>query len=82
MIMVDAINGMEHGPEISIQDVIDFVNTNKPGKYLNYFDIKIKSIEDAFKSICGFGIKEYYAKHLVKCCEPMAYTVEEIEIPF
>lgn len=81
-VMVEAINGMERGPEITIENVIDFMMAHKPGKYLNYFDAKIKAIEDAFKSISGFGIKEYYAKHLVKCCEPMAYTIEEIEVPF
>lgn len=81
-VMVEAINGMERGPEITIENVIDFMMAHKPGKYLNYFDAKIKAIEDAFKSLCGFGIKEYYAKHLVKCCEPMAYTIEEIEVPF
>jgi hypothetical protein len=81
-VMVEAINGVQRGPEITIENVIEFVNTNRPGKYLNYFDTKLKAIDEAFKSLCGFGIKEYYAKHLVKCCEPMAYSVDEIEVPF
>lgn len=81
-VMVEAVNSMERGPEIRIDDVIEFMIEHKPGKYLNQAGVRIKAIETAFKDLVGFGIKEYYAKHLVKCCEPMAYTVEEIEVPF
>lgn len=57
------------GFEITVDDIIEFIKSNKPGEYQNPMEkLKVK-IEDRFKELFGFGLKDYYAHHLVKSCE-------------
>jgi hypothetical protein len=65
--------------ELTIDDIIEFVRKYKPGKYLNPQQELLQRIEEQFKAVCGFNLKDYYADHLIKCCEFVQPQVTETE---
>lgn len=69
------------GFDISIDDVIEFVKQWKPGAYQNPFQLLRKRIEERFKEITGFGLKDYYAEHLIASCEYSCQN-KKIDVPF
>jgi hypothetical protein len=67
----------ESGLEIGIDDVLDFVKSYKPGEYKNPMKVLREKVEDKFKEVAGFQIKDYYAEHLIKSCEYDSTAVNE-----
>jgi hypothetical protein len=63
--------------ELTIDEIIDFVRKNKPGKYINPQEELVQRIEEQFKTIFGFNLKDYYAEYLINCCEFVLETVSE-----
>jgi hypothetical protein len=69
-VKVEEFNTNPHiGLTITIQDCIDFVMKYKPNTYKNPLKVNQEELEDRFKELCGFSIKDYYAEHLIKSCE-------------
>lgn len=69
------------GLSIEIDDIIEFVKTYKRGEYVSKASKKLKALEQKWKDLFGFGIKEYYVEHLVKVCEFVA-IIETTDVPF
>jgi hypothetical protein len=80
-VKVEALTA-ENGIEISIDDVLDFVKSYKPGGYINPRKQLLNEIESKFKEICGFSIKPYYSEHLIKSCEFLTLKIETQNVPF
>ena len=70
------------GYQITCEDVIEFIQEHKPGKYVNPMEVVLKEIESQFKEVCGFRIQKYYAEHLVKCCEYYPEPDDKEDLPF
>lgn len=66
------------GLQISLEDCIDFVKKFRPNTYKNPIEIKKSEIEERFKCITGFNLKEYYAEHLMKSCEFLSVKIEYV----
>ena len=56
------------GFEIEIQDIIDFVMTWRPSRYINPAQLLVRRIEARWFELVGFRIKDYYVEHLTKMC--------------
>ncbi|NBB22573.1 hypothetical protein GVN20_24680 [Runella sp. CRIBMP] len=56
------------GFEITVQDLIDFVMKWRPRTYKNPAELTVKRIEERFREVTTFGIKDYYVQHLMKMC--------------
>ena len=67
--------------DITFTDAIDFIQAHKPGGYVNPAQKLAKHIEERFKLLTTFRIKDYYVEHLVKMCGAMA-TEEVADLPF
>jgi hypothetical protein len=67
--------------EITTEDAIDFIRAHKPGGYVNPAQKLIKHIEERFKLVTTFRIKDYYVEHLVKMCQATK-TEEVADLPF
>lgn len=59
----------DSGIEITTEDAIDFVKKYKPNAYKNPMQVLLVRIEERFKEVTTFKIKDYYAEHLIKACE-------------
>lgn len=67
----------ECGMEINIDDVLEFVKSYRPGEYKNpRLQLKEK-VEEKFKEVTGFQIKDYYAEHLIKSCEFVKVSIDQ-----
>ncbi len=72
------INNMEiWGEEITIQDAIEFVMKYRPGTFKNRAELQIKKIEDRFRVLTTFAIKDYYVDHLIRMCSAPLLNSEE-----
>ena len=67
----------ECGMEISIDDVLEFVKSYKPGEYKNPRLVLKERVEEKFKEVVGFQIKDYYAEHLIKSCEFVKVSTDQ-----
>ena len=78
-VQVDEIN--EVAPIlVSIDDVIAFVRTWKPGTYKSPAQVMTERIEERFKELTTFKIKDYYAEHLMRSA---GYEIPSAdEVPF
>ena len=64
-VQVDEIN--EVAPIlVTIDDVLAFVRSHKPGCYQSPAQILVEQIEVRFKDVTTFRIKDYYAEHLLR----------------
>lgn len=66
------------GFEITVQDLVEFVMKYRPRTYKNPAEVKLKQIEERFREVTGFGIKEYYVEHLLKICYVLKPQLEEV----
>lgn len=67
--------------KVKMDDVIAFVRAHKPGGYVNPMERRMKDIERRFRELTTFGLKDYYAEHLVR----MAYFTQrhtDDQVPF
>lgn len=79
-VQVDEIN--EVAPiRITIDDVIDFVRKWKPGRYQSPAQEMLERIEERFKEVTTFRIKDYYAEHLIKS-SMLIHSPSTEETPF
>lgn len=69
------------GIDIEMDDIIEFVRTYRRNTYLNPAQILLKKIEQRWKELTTFSLKDYYVEHLIKA-NTYAPAVEEIEVPF
>lgn len=75
------INDMHLHPEwITLQDAIDFVKKYRPTGFKNPAEYQVERIENRFKEITSFQIKDYYVQHLRNMCETQ--PVHGDELPF
>lgn len=81
-VKVEEFNTNKHiGLTITVQDCIDFVMKYKPNAYKNPIQVQKEGIEERFKEIAGFSLKDYYAEHLIKSCEFCSIEILD-EVPF
>ena len=79
-VQVDEIN--EVAPiRITIDDIIEFVKKWKPGAYKSPAQEMVERIEERFKELTTFRIKEYYAEHLLRSSMLVQPAFTE-EVPF
>ncbi|OIN61176.1 hypothetical protein [Arsenicibacter rosenii] len=76
-VQIEEISAMS-GRQITLQDAIDFVRAHKPGMYKNPAQLQLEYIEERFKNITTFRIKDYYAEHLLKSCYYVVPTFDEV----
>lgn len=75
------INNLEvWGEEITIQDAIEFVMKYRPGTFKNRAELQKKKIEDRFRVLTTFAIKDYYVDHLIRMGS--APQINSEEAPF
>ncbi|MPR36929.1 hypothetical protein GBK04_27250 [Cytophagaceae bacterium SJW1-29] len=55
--------------EITPEDAIDFIKAHKPGGYVNPAWNLVATVENRFREVTTFRIKDYYVQHLVKMCQ-------------
>ena len=67
--------------EITTEDAIDFIRAHRPGGYVNPAQKLVKHIEERFKLVTTFRIKDYYVEHLLKMCQTIQ-TEEVADLPF
>jgi len=79
-VQVDEIN--EVAPiRITMDDVIAFVRTCKPGTYKSPMQEMLERIEERFKEVTTFRIKDYYAEHLMRS-SMLVHSASTEEVPF
>ena len=66
---------------IVMDDLIDFVKTYRRNEYVSCARKKQKFLEEKWKSLFGFNIRDYYVEHLIKVCEFVGVT-DDVEVPF
>ena len=66
---------------ITEQDAIDFVTRYRPSSYKSPARLKLERLEERFKQLTTFKIKDYYADHLVRSAVPTVPALTE-EVPF
>lgn len=64
-VQVDEINAVAPA-QISIDAVIDFVRTHKPNTYQSPALAMRDRLDDRFRELTGFRIKDYYVAHLIR----------------
>ena len=69
------------GLGIEMDDIVEFVKTYKRGEYVSAASKKLKALEEKWRGLFGFNIKEYYVEHLMKVCEFIG-EIEDNEVPF
>lgn len=79
-VKVEEINA-QSGIQITIEDCIDFVKRFRPNGYKNPMQIQKELLENRFKEMVGFNLKDYYAEHLIKSCEFCLIKVSDV-VPF
>ena len=70
-----------HGLGIEIEDVIEFVKIYRRNGYVSPPAQKLKALEERWKELTTFGIKEYYIDHLLKA-NSFQPAIEESDVPF
>ncbi|MCX6216392.1 hypothetical protein [Spirosoma sp.] len=79
-VQVDEIN--EVAPiRITMNDVIAFVRNWKPNAYKSPMQEMLERIEERFKAVTTFRIKEYYAEHLMRS-SMLIHSASTEEVPF
>ena len=79
-VQVDEIN--EVAPiRVTMDDVIDYVRKWKPGCFKSSAQEMLERIEERFKEVTTFRIKEYYADHLLRS-SMMVHPALTEEVPF
>jgi hypothetical protein len=66
---------------IEMDDLIDFVKTYRRNEYVSSARKKQQFLEDKWKGLFGFNIRDYYVEHLIKVCEFVG-EIEDNEVPF
>lgn len=78
-VQVDEIN--EVAPiRVTIDDVIEFVTKWKPGRFKSGVQETLEQVEERFKEVTTFKIKDYYAEHLLR--SSMLTRLPSDEVPF
>ena len=67
--------------EITIDDVIEFVRTYRRNAYSSPAAQKVKALENRFKELTSFALKDYYAEHLIKA-NTFTQTIQTEDVPF
>ena len=70
------------GVNVKIQDIIDFVESYKPGEYRNEMAQTRDRVADVVKALFGFQLTDYYVEHLQKMNTYRLYFQEQDELPF
>lgn len=79
-VQVDEIN--EVAPiKITMDDVIDYVRTWQPHRYKSPAQVMVERIEERFKELTTFRIKDYYADHLMRS-SILTHPASTEETPF
>lgn len=79
-VQVDEIN--EVAPiRITMDDVLEYVRKWKPGCYKSLMDEMVGRIEERFKEVTTFRIKDYYAEHLLRS-SMLVHSASTEEVPF
>ncbi|TDB69262.1 hypothetical protein EZE20_01855 [Arundinibacter roseus] len=82
-VKLEEINSMSLlNQPLAFEDAIDFIKANKPGSYINPAQLLIKHIEERFKTVTTFRIKDYYVDHLMKMCHVVPANEELVDLPF
>lgn len=75
------INDMHlHSEYVTVQDAIEFVMQFKPGTYKNPAQQVLERIEQRFKAVTTFQIKEYYVQHIIRMCD--MEPIDSLDLPF
>ncbi|WP_421830235.1 hypothetical protein [Larkinella sp.] len=64
-VQVDEINAIAPA-QVSIEAILDFVRTYKPNSYQSPAQVIRLNLEDRFRQLTGFRIKDYYVEHLIR----------------
>jgi hypothetical protein len=76
-VQVDEIN--EVAPiRVTLDDVIQYVQRWKPGAYQSAPQNMLERIEERFKDLTSFRIKDYYADHLLRSSMHTHESTEEV----
>lgn len=76
-VQVDEIN--EVAPiKVTLDDIILFVQRWKPGTYQSPAQNMLERIEERFKELTSFRIKDYYADHLLRSSMHTHESTEEV----
>ncbi|WP_228713639.1 hypothetical protein [Arundinibacter roseus] len=82
-VKLEEINSMSLlNQPLTFEDAIDFIKCHKPGSYVNPAQLLIKRIEERFKAVTTFRIKDYYVSHLMKMCHLVPASEELADLPF
>ncbi|GHB64107.1 hypothetical protein [Persicitalea jodogahamensis] len=77
------INSMELlNTDVTFEDAIDFIKAHRPGGYVNPVWSLVKRLEERFKEVTTFRIKDYYAEHLLKMCGMVTAADNDDDLPF
>ena len=76
-VQVDEINEMAP-VRVTMDDVIYFVMRWKMGAYQSPAAFQVKRIEERFKELTTFRIKEYYADHLIASATLSVRSLDEV----
>lgn len=79
-VQVDEINEVA-SIRITMDEVIAFVRTCKPGTYKSPMQEMLERIEERFKEVTTFRIKDYYAEHLMRS-SMLVHSASAEEVPF
>lgn len=63
---------------VSIEDVVDFVATWRIGSYRSPMEQTLRRIEERFREVTTFRIKDYYADHLISMVTYMVPSLNEV----
>lgn len=79
-VQVDEINEVAT-IRITLDDIIRFVQNHKPNAYKSPMAEMVERIEERFKDVTTFRIKEYYADHLLRS-SMLTHPALTEEVPF
>ncbi|MEA5257184.1 hypothetical protein VB264_05255 [Arcicella aquatica] len=69
------------GLGIEIEDVIEFVKTYRRNSYVSPPAQKVKALEERWRALTSFAVKDYYIDHLIKA-NSYQPTIETNDVPF
>ncbi len=69
------------GLGIEIEDVIEFVKTYRRNTYVSPPAQKVKALEERWRELTSFAVKEYYIDHIIKA-NSFQPAIETNDVPF
>ncbi|GAB3936964.1 hypothetical protein [Larkinella terrae] len=80
-VQVEEINAIAPA-QVSIDAILEFVRTYKPNSYKSPALLIREQLEDRFKELTGFRIKDYYVDHLLRSAYFSRPATEAEAVPF